>query len=347
MAVLARRARAASARRARRARRSPPETSETPTTVAPFSASSVAAMPPTLPNPWTTQRSSVEVPAEPRARALDHHHDAGARRLVPEQRAADRDRLAGHDLGHGVALLHRVGVHHPGHRLLVRGHVRRGDVELRADERREVGGEPARHARELAVRELPRAAAHAALRAAVGQAQQRALPGHPHRERRALAEADVRVVADAALRRPEHRRVLHAVGRERPDGAVVQLDRQRQDHGPLGVAKPLGDRLGDARPARAPARAEPAPAGRAACPIRARARNRRPRPRRGLYDRTPMQGFPATTVCRASPGIPQRHVGSTVSAGKESSVREAGAKFCAADAGGGSRTPTPTRGTRF
>ena len=98
----------------------------------PCSCSSVAAIPPTLPKPCTTQRCSASVPAEPLARALDHHHDAGSRRLVPEDRAADRDRLAGDDLGHGVALLHRVRVHHPGHRLLVRRHVGRRDVELRA-----------------------------------------------------------------------------------------------------------------------------------------------------------------------------------------------------------------------
>src|SRR5690348_17558373 len=44
-------------------------------------------------------------------------------------------------LGHGVALLSRVGIHHPRHRLLVGGDVRRGDVDLGADERREVTGE--------------------------------------------------------------------------------------------------------------------------------------------------------------------------------------------------------------
>ena len=82
-----------------------------------------------------------EVPAEPLAGAGDHHHDAGAGRLVPEHRAADRDRLAGHDLRHRVADLHRVRVHHPGHRLLVRRHVRRGDVLLRPDDRQELGGE--------------------------------------------------------------------------------------------------------------------------------------------------------------------------------------------------------------
>ena len=50
---------------------------------------------------------------------------------------------------------------------------------------------------------LARLAAHAALRAAVGKAQERALPRHPHRERGALAERHLRVVADAALRRAD------------------------------------------------------------------------------------------------------------------------------------------------
>ena len=155
-----------------------------------------------------------EVPAEPLAGAGGDHHDAGARRLVPEDRAADRDRLARHDLRHRVADLHRVGVHHPGHRLLVRRHVRRRDVLLRPDDRQQLGGEAARQALELAQRHLARIAAHAALGAAVGKAQQRALPRHPDRERSALAERDLRVVADAALRRAEHGGVLDAIARE-------------------------------------------------------------------------------------------------------------------------------------
>ena len=188
-----------------------------------------------------------ELPAETAAGTLDHHHDPGSRRLVPEDGAADRDRLAGHDLGHDVADLRRVGVHHPGHRLLVRRHVRRRDVLLRADERGEVGGEAPGQPRELRLRERARVAAHAALRAAVGQSEERALPGHPHRERRTLAEVDAGVVADAALRRPEHRRVLHAVGRERPYRPVVHPHRQGQDHCPLGQAQALRDVLRDAR----------------------------------------------------------------------------------------------------
>ena len=49
----------------------PPETSETATTVAPCSASSAAAIPPTFPNPWTTQRCPPSFhPSRSHARAI-------------------------------------------------------------------------------------------------------------------------------------------------------------------------------------------------------------------------------------------------------------------------------------
>ena len=73
-------------------------------------------------------------------------------------------------------------------------------------------------------RHLARVAADAAFRAAVGEAQERALPGHPDGERRALAERDLRVVADPALGRPEHGRVLDAVAGVDDAAAVVELD---------------------------------------------------------------------------------------------------------------------------
>ena len=60
--------------------------------------------------------------------------DAAAGRLAPAERAADADRLAGHDLGDGDALVHRIGVHEPGHDLLVGAHVGRHHVDPRADE---------------------------------------------------------------------------------------------------------------------------------------------------------------------------------------------------------------------
>src|SRR5206468_776508 len=83
---------------------------------------------------------------------LGDHHDPGPGRLAAEDGAADRDRLACDDLRHGVAGLHRVRVHHPGHRLLVGGHVRRGDVGLRPDLADELRGEAAGELLELARR---------------------------------------------------------------------------------------------------------------------------------------------------------------------------------------------------
>jgi len=184
---------------------------------------------------------------QPVTRAADDHDDACAGRLVPEDRPADRDRLSGHDLGHCVAALHRVRVHHPRHRLLVRRHVWRRDVLLWPDDREQLGGEPARQALELSERECARIAANAALRPAVRQAEEGALPGHPHRERGALSEGHLRVVADSALRRAHDAGVLDAVAGEDDPSAVVHAHRDADDGRALGVSEPLGDVIGNVR----------------------------------------------------------------------------------------------------
>ena len=79
---------------------------------------------------------------------------------------------------------------------------------------------------ELLERELLGVDDDAALAAAVGDADDRALPGHPHREGLDLVERDVLVVADAALGRAAAEVVLDAVAGEHLDGAVVHLDRE-------------------------------------------------------------------------------------------------------------------------
>ena len=150
---------------------------------------------------------------------------------------------------------------------------------LGADDRDQLGGVAAREALELADAELARRAAHAALRAAVGQAEQRALPRHPHRERRALAERDVGAVAKAALRRAHRQRVLDAVAgqaeRTSPEsirtGKFTTSERR-------GSAQP-GDELRVELEQLAPrGRTGRTRSGRARSPTRARARpGRRPR----------------------------------------------------------------------
>ena len=59
-----------------------------------------------------------------------------------------------------------------------------------------------------------------------GMPDDRALPGHPHREGLDLVERDVLVVADAALGRAAAEVVLDAVAGEDLDGAVVHVDRE-------------------------------------------------------------------------------------------------------------------------
>ena len=67
--------------------------------------------------------------------AVDEVADAAAGGLAPAQRAAQPDRFAGDDAGHGGADVDRVGVHHPGHDLFVGAQVGRHHINLRADER--------------------------------------------------------------------------------------------------------------------------------------------------------------------------------------------------------------------
>ncbi len=207
----------------------PPVESETATTVAPSSVISRAAIAPALPKPWIETRARGDVhPDLPDG--LEDAVDRAARGgLVPALRPAEADRLAGDDARHRVAHVHRIGVHHPGHDLGVRVDVRGRDVLLGADEDLDLGEEPAGQRLELLLAELLRVDDDAALAAAVRDADDRALPGHPHRQRLDLVEADVLVVANAALGRTATEVVLDAVARVDLDRPVVHLHGEVDD----------------------------------------------------------------------------------------------------------------------
>ena len=64
---------------------------------------------------------------------------AAAGRLATPGRPAHLERLASDDGGDGVAEVHGEGVHHPGHRLRPRVHVRTRDVLVGADHRLDLG----------------------------------------------------------------------------------------------------------------------------------------------------------------------------------------------------------------
>jgi hypothetical protein len=75
------------------------------------------------------------------------------------------------------------------------------------------------------VREFARVDDDAALGPTVRDANDGALPRHPHGQRLDLVEGDVLVEADAALGGAARHGVLHAVTGKDADGAVVHADR--------------------------------------------------------------------------------------------------------------------------
>src|SRR5207342_758976 len=168
----------------------------------------------------------AQVHPEVGCRLDDAVHGAAGRRLVATLRATERDRLAGDDARDGVPDVHRVGVHDPGHRLGVRVHVRGGDVPLRPDDDADLGRVTPGQALELLVGQLLRVDDDATLATAVRDADDCALPGHPHREGLDLVEGHVLVVADAALGWSPAEVVLDAVAGEDLDAAVIHLHRE-------------------------------------------------------------------------------------------------------------------------
>ena len=159
--------------------------------------------------------------------------DAAPRCFAPAERAARRYRLAGDDLGHGAALVHRIGVHEPGHHLLIGAHVGRHHVGMRTDEGNHLLHVAPRQRFQLALGDGGEIDIDAALGAAIGQPDQRAFPAHPDRKGRDLADVDGGRESRAALGRAEGEVMLHPVAFEYRDRAVVAVNRTGNGDGPL------------------------------------------------------------------------------------------------------------------
>ena len=162
---------------------------------------------------------------------------APAGRLVATFGAADVDRLAGDRGRHRVAGVHRERVHDPGHDLGGGPHVGGRDVLLGPDQERDLGGVAARQVLQLGWRQPPGIHVDAALGAAVGKPDHRALPGHQHRHRLDRVEGQAGLVADAALGGTAADVVLHPVAGEELDGVVLHVDREVHHQLPLHLAQ--------------------------------------------------------------------------------------------------------------
>ena len=180
-------------------------------------------------------------------RAKGEEGDAVAGRLAPAQRAAGADRLAGDDLRHGHALVHGIGVHEPGHHLLVGAHVRRHDVRPRPDEGNHLLHVAAAEVLELLGLQRARIDRDAALAAAKGKIGERAFPAHPDGERGDLADVDIGREARAALGGTQRQVMLDPVSDEDLRPIVLHADRTGDDDRALRIEQPVAFVLGDAQ----------------------------------------------------------------------------------------------------
>src|SRR5690606_37047055 len=165
--------------------------------------------------------------------AANHVH-AAAGGFHAAQTAADGDGLAGDHAGGGAAVVHGVGVHHPGHGLRVGVDIGSGNILVRPDDHANFAGVAARNALELCTGVVARVDADAAFGTPERQVDRCGLDGHPGRQRHDFRQRDVLVVAHAALAGAARYIVLHAIPFEVGDGAVIQLDRNVDDQHALG-----------------------------------------------------------------------------------------------------------------
>ncbi len=180
-----------------------------------------------------------EVQVQVPGRLLDREHAAPTSRLSAALGPAKHDRLAGRDTRDGMTDVHGVRVHQPGHRLLVRVDVRRGDVLVRTNDRDQFGSEAAREVLDLVTRQLLRVDPHAAFRPTVWDSDDGTLPRHEHRQGLHFGQRDVLMVANAALGRSGVAVVLDAMAGEDLHASIVHLHREVHREFPLAVSEHL------------------------------------------------------------------------------------------------------------
>src|SRR5262249_32040416 len=125
--------------------------------------------------------------------------------------------------------MHRIGVHHPGHGLLVRAEVWSGDVALRADPFAQLGGVAPGDALHLAEGELARIADHTPFGPAERNVDHRALPCHPGGQSAHFVESYVAGKAEATVAWAAHYRMVYAVAHK--DLQVAAVHGHRNVHG--------------------------------------------------------------------------------------------------------------------
>ena len=127
-----------------------------------------------------------------------------------------------------------VLVHDPGHLVGAGAHVGSRDVGVGAEQVVDRVDEPAGDPLEFPGRVLAGIDRHAPLGAAVGNVDDRRLPGHQGRQGSDFVKVDLGMVAKASLERATGIVVLHAVANKGGQLARVSLDRDLDLDLPLG-----------------------------------------------------------------------------------------------------------------
>ena len=134
-----------------------------------------------------------------------------------------------------MAFEHAVLIHHPCHYTGVGADIRRRDVLLRADQRRDLCGILGSQVMQLALTHFARVADDTALAAAVRDIDNGTLESHPRRQRLYFIEIDSRVEAHTALGRTAHGRMLHTEALENAYRAVIHYNGHRYLQCALGM----------------------------------------------------------------------------------------------------------------
>ena len=162
--------------------------------------------------------------------------------LAPGYRASQRRRFPGDHRRLRVSHVLAVGIHYPGHYLLIGPHVGSRDVLVGTDEVDDLGRIATGHPLLFSARQFQRIDSYPTLGAAKRQTYDGALPGHEHGQRRNLTQIDVGGEPDATLGRAHGEHVLNPVAEEAVYFRVVVVTiREGDDHGPLRDPESFGN----------------------------------------------------------------------------------------------------------
>src|SRR5215469_598998 len=158
-----------------------------------------------------------------------NHLDATRSCFKPAFAATNGQRFPSDHSWYGIALVHGIGIHDPGHDLGIRVHIWSGNITIGANQDRNLGSIAACKTFEFGARELVWIADDTAFSASEGNIDDGALPGHPHGQGTYFVLGNFGAKADAAFGRAAIDVVLYAVARKHFHVSIVHAHGEIND----------------------------------------------------------------------------------------------------------------------